>query len=68
MNNNSSNKQNLICSCSGTTKAQIEVLIESGMDSITQIAEQTGASTGCGACDYLILEILAEKAKNQDSQ
>lgn len=61
MNNNHSNKQKeVICTCTGTTKAQIQELIDNGMDTAEKIAYQTGAGTGCGACDYLIAELLRE--------
>jgi bacterioferritin-associated ferredoxin len=53
--------EEIICDCSGTTKEKIQQLINNGKDSFEQIAAATGASTGCGSCDVLIIEILAEK-------
>jgi NAD(P)H-nitrite reductase large subunit len=61
MNNNPSQKQDVICTCSGTTKAQIQNLIAKGIYTFEEIAVQTGAGTGCGSCDYLIDELIAEE-------
>ncbi|HDY85943.1 hypothetical protein LCGC14_0560550 [marine sediment metagenome] len=52
----------IICDCSGTTKAKINQLIDDGKDSFEKIASATGAGTGCGSCDVLIMDILAEKS------
>lgn len=63
MNDTYPNQQptQVICFCTGTTKAQIKELMANGMDSCEKIALQTGAGTGCGGCDYLIEELLAGK-------
>lgn len=53
--------EEIICDCSGTTKAKIHQLINAGKDSFEKIASATGAGTGCGSCDVLIMEILAER-------
>jgi NAD(P)H-nitrite reductase large subunit len=53
--------EEIICDCSGTTKTKIYQLISDGKDSFEKIASATGAGTGCGSCDILIMEILAEK-------
>ena len=61
MNNNpAKSKKEVICYCTGTTKAQIQALLESGMDTFEKITDQTGAGTGCGGCDYLIEELIRE--------
>lgn len=52
----------IICDCSGTTKAKINQLIDDGKDSFEKIASATGAGTGCGSCDVLIMDILTEKS------
>jgi bacterioferritin-associated ferredoxin len=54
-------KKDVICHCSGTTKSQIIELIDSGIDNLDDISRNTGACSGCGACDASILELLAEK-------
>tara|TARA_R110002049_G_scaffold162439_8_gene328211 strand:+ start:1303 stop:1503 length:201 start_codon:yes stop_codon:yes gene_type:complete len=53
--------EEIICDCSGTTRAKIYQLIDNGKDSFEKIASATGAGTGCGSCDVLIMDILAEK-------
>lgn len=63
MNNNQNhNSTEVICYCTGTTKAQIAALMNNGINTVAEIANQTGAGTGCGGCDYLIEELLAKKA------
>jgi bacterioferritin-associated ferredoxin len=62
MNNIDPDKKiDVICNCSGTTKRQIKELVDSGVDNLDGISRITGACSGCGACDVLILELLAEK-------
>jgi NAD(P)H-nitrite reductase large subunit len=60
MNNNNSNKQekDILCTCTGTTKEKVKQLIANGADSLDKISSATGANTGCGSCDVLILELL----------
>ena len=41
----------IICSCSGTTRSQIYDLVQQGMD-LDAISRWTGAKTGCGGCDW----------------
>lgn len=57
----------VICQCSGTTKAKIFELIKKGKDDIDKIASATGACTGCGSCDAQILEILAECSRLKET-
>lgn len=51
-------KEDIICECTGTTKTKIKQLIENGTDSMLKISSATGAGTGCGSCDVLIMKIL----------
>jgi bacterioferritin-associated ferredoxin len=55
------NVQERICYCSGTTKQQIEALINSGITNLERISRITGACSGCGACDGVIMELIAKK-------
>lgn len=52
-------KKNVICHCSGTTTEQVKELINNGVDNLDGISRNTGACSGCGACDVTILELLA---------
>jgi bacterioferritin-associated ferredoxin len=58
-------KKDVICYCSGTTKEQIKALIVQGIIELDLISRQTGACSGCGACDVTIMELLAEHAHKQ---
>ncbi|MFA6052226.1 MAG: (2Fe-2S)-binding protein [Methylobacter sp.] len=53
-------KKDVICYCSGTTKRKIRELIDNGINDLDRISRRTGACSGCGACDTLILELIAE--------
>jgi bacterioferritin-associated ferredoxin len=53
-------KEDVICYCSGTTKEQINALIVQGIIELDLISRQTGACSGCGACDVVIMELIAE--------
>lgn len=51
-------KEDIICECTGTTKTKIKQLIENGADNMVKISSATGAGTGCGSCDVLIIKLL----------
>ncbi|MFW5443279.1 MAG: bacterioferritin-associated ferredoxin [Methylococcaceae bacterium] len=57
-NSNPDEQETIICTCTGTTKEKIEQLIDKGADDLDKISSATGAVTGCGSCDVLILELL----------
>ena len=62
MPDNTQDKQEtVICSCTGTTKEKIVELIAKGTDSLDKISSATGANTGCGSCDILIVELLEHR-------
>ena len=52
-------KEEVICHCTGTTQAKIEALLTNNVDTLEQIVNETGVTTGCGACDYIVLELIA---------
>jgi len=56
-------QESIICTCTGTTKEKIEQLIAKGADDLNKISSATGANTGCGSCDILIEELLAQQKK-----
>lgn len=55
-------KKDVICYCSGTTKEKIKALIDNGIGDLDSISRKTGACSGCGACDTLILELISAYA------
>jgi bacterioferritin-associated ferredoxin len=52
-------KEDVICYCSGTTKEQIKTLMAQGINELDTISRETGACSGCGACDVEIINFLA---------
>ena len=58
----------VICHCSGTTKAKIKQLIEKGCDDLDQISRASGAASGCGSCDVDIENLCAEQSALTDKQ
>ena len=62
-NTNSQQQETVICTCAGTSKETIEQLIAKGADTLDKIESTTGANTGCGSCDILILELLGAHTK-----
>lgn len=57
------NEKDVICYCSGTTKGNIKGLINNGINELDRISRETGACSGCGACDMLILELIVEYSR-----
>ena len=53
-------KETCVCYCSGTTQTKIEELIANEVNTLEKIAYATGATTGCGACEYYILQLIAQ--------
>ncbi len=54
MNDNNPPKEQeneVICDCTGTTKEKVLSLIKQKAD-LDKISSATGATTGCGSCDY----------------
>ncbi|MDO8846345.1 bacterioferritin-associated ferredoxin [Methylicorpusculum sp.] len=56
---NTDKKRDIICHCTGTTEEKIKELIDSGFDSLDKLSRQTGACSGCGACETSITDLLA---------
>lgn len=59
-NNPSDTPETIICTCTGTSKEKIEQLVAKGVDTLDEISSATGANTGCGSCDILIIELLSQ--------
>jgi bacterioferritin-associated ferredoxin len=60
MTENNFNNQQMICFCTGTSKAKIAELVGQGMNTVEQIINETGATTGCGGCDYMLNQFIQE--------
>ena len=55
----------IMCSCSGTTRGRIYDLYKQGLD-IDGISQRTGIKTGCGGCEWDI-EAFVTALKEVDS-
>lgn len=51
-------ESDLICPCMALSRAKLQVLIDSGLNSIESIAKATGATTLCNHCQIAILDML----------
>ncbi len=60
-------QEHIICGCSGTKQRKIEQLFTQGIDTLDKISAYTGANTGCGSCDTLILDLL-NRLKSQQNK
>lgn len=47
----------VLCSCSGTTRGMIQDLVRQGKD-LEAISRYSGALTGCGGCEWDIGELV----------
>jgi NAD(P)H-nitrite reductase large subunit len=54
----------ILCPCSGTTRARICQLHAQGFD-IDAISRKTGAISGCGGCEWDISELLNALAEQR---
>ena len=53
----------VMCTCSGTTRAKIYTLFKQGL-TIDSISQRTGIKTGCGGCEWDIeafVKLLTEQ-------
>ena len=55
----------ILCPCSGTTRAQIRRHFEKGTADLDGISRATGACSGCGGCEYDVQTWLDELAASQ---
>jgi NAD(P)H-nitrite reductase large subunit len=62
------NDDEIICSCSGTTRDKIISLFLEGFDA-EAISRKTGAISGCGGCEWDIAQIkeAVDLASNDDA-
>jgi NAD(P)H-nitrite reductase large subunit len=55
----------VICLCSGTTRGYIEKLVKQGLD-VDAISQRSGALTGCGGCEWDIVELVKALSTQQN--
>ena len=53
----------VVCSCEGVTKGAICCKVEEGIDTLKGLAAETKATTGCGGCKPMVVDILNESLK-----
>lgn len=41
----------VVCECFGVTNGQVKEAVDNGATTLEEVAEATGAGTGCGACN-----------------
>lgn len=54
----------VMCQCSGTRRKQIRDLCQQGLD-LQGISRVTGVLTGCGGCEWDVLEYFGELAQQR---
>ena len=57
----SHDEEDIICHCSGTTRQQIEQLLDEGITDAERISRITGTASGCGGCEFEFEQLLAEQ-------
>ncbi|MEI6334877.1 MAG: (2Fe-2S)-binding protein [Methylococcaceae bacterium] len=61
MNNSKpDNYSEIVCHCSGTTEGKIKELLAGGGHDLDSLSRKTGVCSGCGACEDLIQQLLAD--------
>lgn len=57
----------IMCTCSGTTRGKIKKLFNDGMD-MEAISNWSGALSGCGGCEWDVEQYLKELTAQQKQQ
>lgn len=57
----------IMCTCSGTTRGKIKKLFNAGMD-MEAISRWSGALSGCGGCEWDVEQYLKELTAQQKQQ
>jgi bacterioferritin-associated ferredoxin len=63
--NRVSDDDEVVCMCSGTTRAKVRLLFQQGLDA-EAISRRTGALSGCGGCEWEIADMLKALAEEKD--
>jgi len=62
-NGNKSGEQrthNIICECTGTSKAQLLTHIAHGCETVSELSDKTGAAKICGSCKSLLADLFGQ--------
>lgn len=62
---NAESANEVMCTCSGTTRGKIQQLFEQGMD-MEYISRWSGAISGCGGCEWDVEQFLNELADKRN--
>lgn len=54
-----------VCICHGITDKDIQKAARTGVTTISQLAAETGATTGCGSCLDMAEDILQQQTNQQ---
>jgi len=54
-----------VCICHGITDKDIQKAARAGVTTISQLAAETGATTGCGSCVDMAEDILHQQTNQQ---
>ncbi len=54
-----------VCNCTGVTRGVLSQAIHNGSNTLAAVKSCTGASTVCGSCEPLLLEMLGNQASRQ---
>ncbi|MCX7544936.1 (2Fe-2S)-binding protein [Marinicella gelatinilytica] len=55
-----------VCICHGITEKDIQKAARSGVNTISKLAAETGATTGCGSCADMAEDILRQQTLQHD--
>ena len=61
---NANSPDEILCSCTGTTRGQIEKLFNEGLD-LDAISRRTGALSGCAGCEWDVAEFVRKLAEQK---
>jgi bacterioferritin-associated ferredoxin len=48
----------IVCVCRGVSERQVEAVVGEGATTADQVAQACGAGTDCGACRFMVAEIV----------
>lgn len=61
------NLDKIVCECFGVTNGMIKEAVYEGASTLEEVAEKTGAGTGCGACNDNLQRVVDFFAAERDT-